>query len=100
MLKDDPMWSAPREHMPRSPLWKKMDRWDHILEEITKLGDDVRKQLKQDTPTATTLHQIPTSRLLQINGRQLYLAATARSLVYSSHGCPLLSLRLFSNLSP
>ena len=58
LLKDDPMRSALREHMPRSPLWKKLDRRDHVLEEITKLGDDVREQLGEKTRLDSRLSEI------------------------------------------
>jgi len=58
LLKDDPMWSALREHMPRSLLWKKLDRWDHVLKEITKLGDDVREQLGEKTRLDSRLSKI------------------------------------------
>ena len=56
--KDDPMWSALREHMPRSPLWKRLDRREHVLEEIAKLGDDVRKQLGEKTRLDSRMSEI------------------------------------------
>jgi len=61
LLKDAPMWSALREHMPRSPLWKKLDRRDHVLKEITKLRDDVREQLGEKARLDSRLSEIITA---------------------------------------
>lgn len=37
MLRDDPMWSALREHLPRSGMWKSFDRWEQFLSEKARL---------------------------------------------------------------
>jgi len=58
LLKDDPMRSALREHMPRSPLWKKLDRRDHVLEEIANLKDDIREQLREEIKSDLRLNEI------------------------------------------
>jgi len=58
LLRDEPMWSALREHMPRSPMWKKLGKWDSVLEEIDKLRDDVRKQLKGEVESDSRLSEI------------------------------------------
>jgi len=39
-------------------LWKKLDRREHVLEEITKLGDDVREQLGEKTRLDSRLSEI------------------------------------------
>jgi len=57
-LKDSRIWSALREHMPRSPLWKKLDRWGHILEEIANLEDDTRHQLGEEIEADSRLNEI------------------------------------------
>lgn len=57
-LKDSRIWSALREHMPRSPLWKKLDRWGHILEEIANLEDDTRDQLGEEIEADSRLNEI------------------------------------------
>jgi len=55
---DSRMLSALREHLPRSPLWKKLGKWDSVLEEIDKLRDDVRKQLKGEVESDSRLSEI------------------------------------------
>jgi len=57
-LKNSRMLSALREHMPRSPLWKKLGRWDSALEEITNLEDDIRAQLKEEVESDSRLSEI------------------------------------------
>lgn len=57
-LKDSRMCSALREHMPRSPLWKKLGRWDRILEEIDNLEDDIRAQLREEIESDLRLNEI------------------------------------------
>jgi len=57
-LREDPIWSALREHMPRSPLWKKLDRRGRIMEEIANLGDDIREQLRGEIEPDSRLNEI------------------------------------------
>jgi len=33
LLRDDRMWSALREHLPRSPMWKFLARWEQLRQE-------------------------------------------------------------------
>ncbi|MFC1962913.1 hypothetical protein ACFLWB_02820 [Chloroflexota bacterium] len=35
-LRDNPKWTALRQHLPRSPLWRNLDRWDQACEELEK----------------------------------------------------------------
>jgi len=58
LLKDDPMWSALREHMPRSPLWNKLDRWGYILDEIAKMRDNFREQLGEKARLDSRMSEI------------------------------------------
>lgn len=37
--RNDRMWRALREHLPRSPLWKLLDKWDRLLAQRTQAGD-------------------------------------------------------------
>ncbi len=57
-LKDNRMWSALREHLPRSPLWKKLDRWGYIWEEITTLENATKQSLTQMLETDSRLAKI------------------------------------------
>ena len=60
-LKDSRMLPALREHLPRLPLWKKLGRWDSVLEEITNLEDDIRAQLREEIEPDSRLNEILTA---------------------------------------
>jgi len=51
----DPMWSALREHMPRSPIWKGIDRWEHLRTELTKLQEQGAARLLEEFESNTRL---------------------------------------------
>ena len=57
-LKDSRMLSALREHIPRSPLWKKLGRWDSVLKEIANLEGDTREQLREEVGPDSRLKEI------------------------------------------
>jgi len=57
-LKDGRMCSALREHVPRSPLWKKLGKWNDILEEIANLEDNIREQLREEIKSDPRLNEI------------------------------------------
>ena len=57
-LKDSHMWFALREHLPRSPLWKKLGRWEHVWEEITTLENDTKQYLSQIIESDSRLAEI------------------------------------------
>ena len=57
-LKDNRMCSALREHMPRLPLWKKLGKWDSVLEEIANLEDDTKEQLREEIEADSRLNEI------------------------------------------
>ena len=57
-LKDSRMLPALREHLPRLPLWKKLGRWDSVLEEITNLEDDIKAQLREEIEPDSRLNEI------------------------------------------
>ena len=51
-IKDERMWAALHEHLPRSPLWKLIDKMEHLNDEVRdiekraeqRLWDEVRKE--------------------------------------------------------
>ncbi|MDP2917687.1 MAG: hypothetical protein Q8O16_07155 [Dehalococcoidia bacterium] len=46
ILKNDPMWSALREHISRSALWKNLDRWETLWEEARQADSELKRQLE------------------------------------------------------
>jgi hypothetical protein len=47
MLRDDPMWSALREHMPRWKVWRNLARWERLQEEVGQLDSRLEKQFEE-----------------------------------------------------
>ena len=45
-LKNEPMWSALRDHVPRSTVWKNLDRWETLREEVRRADSELRRQLE------------------------------------------------------
>lgn len=48
LLGNDPMWSALREHLPRSPIWKYLGRWDDMLKEIDGQQEAINSRLENE----------------------------------------------------
>jgi hypothetical protein len=46
ILKSEPMWSALKEHLPRSPLWRNLERWETALEEVRRADSELKRQLE------------------------------------------------------
>jgi hypothetical protein len=46
IIKNEPMWSALKEHIPRSALWKNLDRWETLREDVRRADSELRRQLE------------------------------------------------------
>jgi hypothetical protein len=44
----DRLLSALRQHLPRSPLWNNLRKWNQLHEENTRLEDEVKRRLKAE----------------------------------------------------
>ena len=59
MLRDDCMWSALREHLPRSIIWKNLDKREHLQDEITQLEhmveDFVEEKIESESELKFTI---------------------------------------------
>ena len=60
-LKNEPMWSALRDHMPRSTVWKNLDRWETLREEVRQADSELRRQLEPQVRSKSPL-QFPVPR--------------------------------------
>jgi len=52
---DDPMWRALREHMPRSPLWKDIDRWAKLEEHFRLSLEQLKERIRREAKARTSL---------------------------------------------
>lgn len=55
------MWLALRQHLPRSPLWKSIDKWNKLLEKIDRLRSDIKARLERNLKAETRLRAISAS---------------------------------------
>ena len=46
-LRNERLWSAVREHLPRSAMWKNLDRWQRLQGEIKQSEGGLEKRIKQ-----------------------------------------------------
>jgi hypothetical protein len=48
-LKEDPLWLALHEHLPRSIIWKNLEKWEQLLNDIHELLRQIEKLLEEGT---------------------------------------------------
>jgi len=64
-ISDEPrssaMWLALRQHLPRLALWKRIDKWDNLLEKIGRLRRDIKARLERDLKADARLRAISAS---------------------------------------
>ena len=46
IIRNEPMWSALREHIPRSALWRNLNKWETLWEEVHQEDKELRRQLE------------------------------------------------------
>lgn len=56
MLKTNRMWSALRDHLPHSPIWKYLDRWQHIQDKTGQVERQVEKLIQEQIKTRSSLN--------------------------------------------
>jgi hypothetical protein len=55
MFTSDPMWRALREHMPKSPLWKDLERWAKLEEPFRLSLNQLRERIKKEAQKKASL---------------------------------------------
>lgn len=55
VLKEDPMWPALHEHLPRAKMWKSLARWESLHIELGQLENDVKQKLENLVKTKSPL---------------------------------------------
>lgn len=54
-VKNERMWSAMREHLPRSPLWKAFDRLEHLNEEVVEIKKSAEQRMRDSVEKGSSL---------------------------------------------
>jgi len=50
-LRGDRLWPALKQHLPRSPLWFYLNKWDELLGDLAGLENDIAKRLTEELNT-------------------------------------------------
>jgi hypothetical protein len=58
MVKDDPMSKALRQHLPRSPLWRDIDRIERLAEPYRLCLDNIKQRAKREAESRTSLRLV------------------------------------------
>ena len=68
-LKNNRMWAALRQHVPRYPLWNYLITWDNIQQELTTLKGNVKERLEGELVSDTRLKKMSdTDRSTVVHG--------------------------------
>ena len=43
----NPLWTALRQHLPKAPLWKGIEKWDHLDQELDRLKAAMKAHLEE-----------------------------------------------------
>lgn len=70
------MLLALRQHLPRSPLWNNLRKWNQLYEEIPRLEDEVKRRLKEE------IEPDPKLRVLLRSGEDRVVAAILEALAF------------------
>lgn len=54
----DRLLGALREHLPRIPLWKNLQRWNGTLDDLANLEKNIRQRLQQETTSNHRLQEV------------------------------------------
>ncbi|MCJ7515281.1 MAG: hypothetical protein MUO89_04865 [Dehalococcoidia bacterium] len=57
-LREDRLWSALRQHLPRSPLWSYLNKWDELQEQLAGLEKDIAKRLTEELKSDLRLKEM------------------------------------------
>lgn len=85
--RDSRLWNALKAHMPRSPLWKALDRWEHLKKRERQLFEAGQSRMEQKVrgladlelaPVATGKEGIYRPGTAALVGRRLREAAEGR----------------------
>lgn len=68
--REDPLWISLREHLPRSIIWKNLDKWELLRQGVQQLNIQIEKLLKSKIDS--TLHAQQSSYTEGLNNRFLY----------------------------
>ena len=76
--KNDRIWLALRAHLPRSPMWKGVGKWEHLHQELSRLEEAAVMRLHDEVKTYGSLAFAQEGENLGLNARGLSTAIIER----------------------
>jgi len=74
-LKDNPLRSALKQHIPRSPIWGNIDKWDSNTQKLHGLNTVMRETIKQKLQEAKLANIIPDQSEKVMSGAVDYVSS-------------------------
>ena len=86
-LKDDPMWTALREHLPRAPLWKTIEKWEGVTDEFHSSLERLGHRIREEATAKTSLEFVPSrGKVGLIDGFTEAVSSHLRSIARGEQG--------------
>lgn len=57
-LREERLWKALKQHIPRSLLWQYLNKWDELLEKKTHLQEEIKRQLERNIKSDAKLMKL------------------------------------------
>lgn len=82
-LKEDPMWRALHEHLPRLRLWRDIEGWQRLVPEFDKSIEGLKKRIKSEAASQASLEFVSSADKIGLydgftDGLVFHLQAVAR----------------------
>ena len=55
---EDRMWASLRQHLPRSPVWRYLTRWDTLHQKISQIKPEIERKLEKEVKSDARLDPI------------------------------------------
>lgn len=86
-LRDDPMWTALREHLPRAPIWKTIEKWEGMADEFHLSLERLEDRIREEAVARTTLEIVSSrSEIGLSNGFVEVVSSHLRSIARGEQG--------------
>jgi len=82
-LRDDPMWRALREHLPRLRLWTDIEKWQRLVPEYERSVERLKEPIQSEAASRVSLEFVSSAKSIGLNdgfadGLTFHLQAAAR----------------------
>ena len=65
--REDPMWGALRQHLPRTPLWKNIDKLEKLVDPFTLSLNIIEARIRKEAMSRTSLDFVSSADIIGLN---------------------------------